>query len=144
MKLKILTTAIAALVLASAPAIAKDNGKGKGKQHQKHDHVVVVDRDRDRDYRRDRVVVVDHDHPGNNPKAQGRHDNGLHLGWYKQRWQRGDRIPVGYLEPRYYLDDYDRYGLRTPPDGYRWVRPMDEKYLLVQIGTGLILDALGY
>ena len=141
MKTKILTTAIAAIVLATAPAVAKDNGKGKGKQHQKHDHVVAVDRDRD--HRRDRVIVVD-DHPGNNPKAQGRHDNGLHLGWYKQRWQRGDRIPVGYLEPRYYLDDYDRYGLRTPPDGYRWVRPMDEKYLLVQLGTGLVLDALGY
>ena len=143
MKYKILTAAIAAIVLASAPAVAKDNGKGKGKQHQKHDEVVVVDRDRDRDHRRDRVVVVD-GHPGNNPKAQGRHDNGLHLGWYKQRWQRGDRIPVGYLEPRYYLNDYDRYGLRTPPDGYRWVRPMDDKYLLVQLGTGLVLDALGY
>ena len=42
------------------------------------------------------------------------------------------------------MNDYDRYGLRTPPDGYRWVRPMDERYLLVQIGTGLVLDALGY
>lgn len=143
MKTKILTAAIATLVLATAPAIAKDNGKGKGKQKHKNDHVVVVDRDRDRDYRRDRVIVVD-DHPGNNPKAQGRHDNGLHLGWYKQRWQRGDRIPVGYLEQRYYVDDYDRYGLRAPPDGYRWVRPMDERYLLVQLGTGLVLDALGY
>lgn len=144
MKTKILTTAIAAIVLASAPAIAKDNGKQKHKH--KADHVVVVDRDRDRDDRydrRDRDYVVDR-HPGNNPKAHGRHDNGLHLGWYKQEWKRGERIPVAYLEPRYYVTDYDRYGLRTPPDGYRWVRPMDERYLLVQIGTGLVLDALGY
>lgn len=143
MKSTILTTAIAALALASAPAFAQGNSKGKGKGHKKADHVVVVERDRDRDYRRDRVIVVD-DHPGNNPKAQGRHDNGLHLGWYKQRWQRGDRIPVSYLEPRYYVDDYRTYGLRNPPTGYRWVRPMDERYLLVQIGTGLVLDALGY
>jgi Ni/Co efflux regulator RcnB len=142
MKYTILTTAIAAIALAGSPAIAKD--KGKGKHKHKGDHVVVVDRDRDhRDYHRDRVIVVDR-HPGNNPKAHGRHDNGLHLGWYKQHWKRGERIPVAYLEPRYYISDYDRYGLRTPPDGYRWVRPMDERYLLVQIGTGLVLDALGY
>lgn len=143
MKTKILTTAIAAIVLASAPAIAKDNGKHKHKKHR-GDHVVVVDRDRDRDHRHDRDYVIVDGHPGNNPKAQGRHDNGLHLGWYKQEWKRGERIPVAYLEPRYYVNDYDRYGLRTPPDGYRWVRPMDERYLLVQIGTGLVLDALGY
>lgn len=141
MKRSILSTAIAAgalsFALASAPAVAKQ--KHKHKKHHKQDHVVVVDRDG----RYDRVIVVD-DHPGNNPKAQGRHDNGLHLGWYKQQWRRGDRIPVAYLEPRYYIDDYNRYGLRAPPDGYRWVRPMDDRYLLVQVATGLILDALGY
>lgn len=142
MKYSILTTAIAAIALASSPAIAKDKGKHKHKKH-KDEHVLVVDRDHrhDRD-RHDRGYVVDQ--RGNNPKAQGRHDNGLHLGWYKQQWKRGERIPVAYLEPRYYVNDYDRYGLRTPPDGYRWVRPMDERYLLVQIGTGLVLDALGY
>ena len=145
MKRSILTTAIAAgalsFALASAPAVAKD--KNKHKKHHKQDHVVVVDRDG----RHDRVLVVDDDRfdrRGNNPKAHGRHDNGLHLGWYKQQWRRGDRIPVVYLEPRYYIDDYDRYGLRAPPDGYRWVRPMDDRYLLVQVATGLILDALGY
>lgn len=138
MKYPILTTAIAAIALASTPAIAKNKGKHKG--HHKQDHaVVVVDRDRGRD----RVIVVD-DHPGNNPKAQGRHDNGLHLGWYKQQWRRGDRIPVGYLEPRYYITDYRVYGLAPPPAGYRWVRPMDDRYLLVQVATGLILEALGY
>ena len=149
MKRSILTTAIAAgalsFALASAPAVAKD--KNKHKKHHKQDHVVVVDRDR-RDGRYGRVIVVDDDdrfeRRGNNPKAHGRHDNGLHLGWYKQQWRRGDRIPVVYLEPRYYIDDYDRYGLRAPPDGYRWVRPMDDRYLLVQVATGLILDALGY
>ncbi|HET8818340.1 MAG TPA: RcnB family protein [Xanthomonadaceae bacterium] len=139
MKYPILTTAIAAIALASTPAIAKNKNKHKHKDHRP-DAVVVVDRD----FRGDRVIVVDDDRRGNNPKAQGRHDNGLHLGWYKQQWRRGDRIPVGYLEPRYYIDDYNRYGLRAPPDGYRWVRPMDDRYLLVQVATGLILDALGY
>ena len=139
MKHRILTTAIAAIALASTPAIAKNKHKHKNKDHRP-DAVVVVDRD----FRGDRVIVVDDDRRGNNPKAQGRHDNGLHLGWYKQHWNRGERIPVAYLEPRYYVDDYRTYGLRTPPDGYRWVRPMDDRYLLVQVATGLVLDALGY
>ena len=138
MKTPILTTAIVAIALASSPAIAQGKGKHKGK-HKRDNVVVVVDRDG----RRDRVIVVD-DHPGNNPKAQGRHDNGLHLGWYKQQWRRGDRIPVAYLEPRYYITDYRAYGLAPPPVGYRWVRPMDDRYLLVQLTTGLILEALGY
>ena len=141
MKYRILTTAIAAIVLASTPAIAKDKHKHKHK-NGKHDVVLV-----DRNHRGDRIIVVDDDRfdrRGNNPKAQGRHDNGLHLGWYKQRWQRGERLPVAYLEPRYYVDDYRTYGLAPPPDGYRWVRPMDERYLLVQVATGLVLEALGY
>ena len=137
MKYPILTTAIAAIALASTPAIGKNKHKNKHKDGRPD--VVVVDRD----HRGDRVIVVD-DRRGNNPKAQGRHDNGLHLGWYKQQWRRGDRIPVVYLEPRYYVDDYRAYGLASPPAGYRWVRPMDDRYLLVQVTTGLILDALGY
>ena len=140
MKHRILTTAIAAIALASTPAIAKNKHKHKHHKNGGADAVVVVDRD----HRGDRIILVDDDHRGNNPKAQGRHDNGLHLGWYKQRWNRGERIPVAYLEPRYYVEDYRTYGLRTPPDGYRWVRPMDDRYLLVQVATGLILDALGY
>ena len=140
MKHRILTTAIAAIALASPPAIAKNKHTHKHHKNGGADAVVVVDRD----HRGDRIILVDDDHRGNNPKAQGRHDNGLHLGWYKQRWNRGERIPVAYLEPRYYVEDYRTYGLRTPPDGYRWVRPMDDRYLLVQVATGLVLDALGY
>ena len=140
MKHRILTTAIAAIALASTPAIAKNKHKHKHHKNGGADAVVVVDRD----HRGDRIILDDVDHRANNPKAQGRHHNGLHLCWYKQRWNRGERIPVAYLEPRYYVEDYRTYGLRTPPDGYRWVRPMDDRYLLVQVATGLVLDALGY
>ena len=78
------------------------------------------------------------------PKADGRHDNGLHLGWYKQQWKRGDRIVWTNVEPRYYVTDYRVYRLTAPPEGYRWVRPMDDRYLLVNVATGLIAQALGY
>ena len=77
-------------------------------------------------------------------KADGRHDNGRHLGWYKQQWKRGDRIVWTDVEPRYYVTDYRVYRLTAPPEGYRWVRPMDDRYLLVELATGLIAQALGY
>ena len=78
------------------------------------------------------------------PKADGRHDNGLHLGWYKQQWKRGDRIVWADIEPSYYVSDYRVYRLTAPPEGYRWVRPVDDRYLLVEVATGLIAQALGY
>lgn len=77
-------------------------------------------------------------------KANGHHDQGLHLGWYKQQWKRGDRIVWAEVEPRYYVEDYRVYRLSPPPEGYRWVRPMDDRYLLVEVATGLITQALGY
>ena len=77
-------------------------------------------------------------------KADGQHDRGRHLGWYKQQWKRGDRIIWADVEPRYYVEDYRVYHLSAPPAGYRWVRPMDDRYLLVEIATGLIVEALGY
>ena len=77
-------------------------------------------------------------------KADGRHDQGRHLGWYKQQWKRGDRIVWADIEPTYYVTDYRVYRLSAPPEGYRWVRPMDDRYLLVNVATGLIAQALGY
>lgn len=77
-------------------------------------------------------------------KGEHRHDRGRHLGWYKQQWKRGDRIVWADVEPRYYVEDYRVYRLSAPPQGYRWVRPMDDRYLLVELATGLIVQALGY
>ena len=37
------------------------------------------------------------------------------------------------------MNDYRYYRLRPPPYGYHWVRD-DGGYLLVAIGTGIILD----
>jgi Ni/Co efflux regulator RcnB len=51
---------------------------------------------------------------------------------------------VVYWEPRYYVDDYRSYRLAPPPRGYRWVRPQDDRYLLVEIATGVISQVLGY
>ena len=122
-----IATAIASLVLATSPAIA-GNGNGQGKDKGKGGP----------------PSHVEHGPPGNAPHDNGQHDNGRHLGWYKQQWKRGDRLPLAYVEPRYYLDDYRDYRLHAPPRGYRWVRPMDDRYLLVEIATGVISEVLGY
>jgi Ni/Co efflux regulator RcnB len=125
---------------------SQDHGRGHGghdrdKRNDRHDRDRGNYRggnDRGR-YRYDRrpVVVVQHDRR----PVIVRHDNGRHLGWYK----RGGRVPVVYLQPRYYVNDYRDYGLAPPPYGYRWVRPYgDDRYLLVQVATGLIMQVLGY
>lgn len=119
MKVSMIAAALTALALASSPVIA-GNGKGKDKDHAGH-HA-----------------------KGHTAKGKAHDDNGLHLGWQKQAWKRGDRIQIEHIEPGYYVDDYVAYDLAPPPEGYRWVRPVDDRYLLVQIATGLISDALGY
>ena len=131
MKRLLLSVSLVVLALSSASAFAdSDKHHKQGKHAQHHD-----DRrhDRDDDRRDDR-----HD------RHDRRHDNGRHLGWQKQSFRRGERVPVGYLQPAYYVQDYRAYRLAPPPRGYRWVRPADDRYLLVQTTTGLISQILGY
>jgi Ni/Co efflux regulator RcnB len=123
MKLPLIAATLTALALTASPVLA-DKGKDKGKGNDKH-------QERSQQVHRGKA-----DH--------GRQDNGRHLGWQKQAWKKGDRIPLAYLEPGYYVDDYRAYNLAPPPRGYRWVRPMDDRYLLVQVATGLINEVLGY
>jgi Ni/Co efflux regulator RcnB len=141
---RFLLAASVALLLSSTGAFAspwQGGGHGRGD----HDRSWQGDNDRgdrddhrgDRDYRRG-------DRDDRDWRDRGYHDNGRHLGWYKHGYRRGDRAPVVYLQPRYYVNDYRAYRLAPPPRGYRWVRPMDGHYLLVAIATGVIVDALGY
>jgi Ni/Co efflux regulator RcnB len=84
-------------------------------------------------------------------QAQGKppaHAGGPHTrevpppGWQKKVWRRGERLPLHELGDRYWVDDYLRYHLKAPPPGHRWVRQSDTTFLLVDVATGLILDAL--
>ncbi len=123
--MRTILTAVIALALASGPLLANGPGKGKDKSHDNDRHDV-------------------RQHPA---AARGKgpgHDNGRHLGWQKQAWKRGERLPLAYLEDGYYVTDYRTYDLAPPPRGYRWVRPDEDRYLLVEIATGLIDRALGY
>lgn len=130
MKRMLLTTAVAGLLLAGSPAFAAPSPDQHRDRHGWDDH----DRDHDRGKH----------HKHTHWKRNG-HDNGLHKGWYKQQWRRGDRLSRVYLQPRYYVDDYRAYRLDAPPRGYRWVRPYQgsDEFLLVQLATGLITRILG-
>jgi Ni/Co efflux regulator RcnB len=107
---------------------------------------------------------------GNNPHAEGRHDNGLHRGWDRRRfngyeyrgdwhygpppasladavelgyraWRRGDRLPDYYRESLGVVD-YRAYRLDPPPSGSHYVRDDHGDYLLVAIATGVILGVI--
>jgi len=62
--------------------------------------------------------------------------------WQKKAWRRGERLPWAEVDRRYWVDDYAHYRLRDPGRGHRWVRQSDTEYLLVEIATGVIIDAL--
>ncbi|TAK39089.1 MAG: hypothetical protein EPO30_06155 [Lysobacteraceae bacterium] len=129
---KLIAIAIAAFLAAPATALAQP---GKHKRGHKHHGPPAAAWQHDRYDRHDRDW-----------RDGRRHDNGLHLGWYKQEWRRGQRIPTVYLQPRYRIDDYRAYRLAPPPSGYGWVRPYpnSNEYLMVQLATGLVMQVLGY
>lgn len=52
-------------------------------------------------------------------------------------WRRGQVLPPAYRGS--YVYDYNRYGLRSPPPGYRWYYSNGD-YVLAAIATGVILD----
>ncbi len=120
---RLFALAIAAALLASggmALASPQDHGHG-------HGHGNGGDAGWDDD--------GDHGH-GHNPKDEGRHDNGKHKGWYK----RGDRLPDYYYSRDYYVTDYERYHLRRPDPGYRWVRADGGQFYLTLISSGVVID----
>jgi Ni/Co efflux regulator RcnB len=126
-----LVSLITALLIAG-PALADGgHGHGHGPKHKGHG-----DHDRVEMYRGDRA-------PQWRPEPP-RHDNGLHLG-QRKHWARGQRIPVVYLAPRYYVREYRTSNLAPPPPGMVWVRPYqeDNNFYLVQAATGLISQILG-
>ena len=131
MKRLLSASAVAALLIAGPAMAGNGHGHDKGKaKHSGHDRpVATMHRDhRDRDW-----------------KAEGRHDNGLHLGQRKQAWARGQRLPQTYLAPRYYVRNYDAYDLYAPPSGTVWVRPYEDsrEFYLVQVATGIISQIFG-
>ena len=58
-------------------------------------------------------------------------------GYAYQQWSYGQRLPAAYRDHRYVVNDYNRYGLRTPPHGYQYVRSGND-VVLAAVAGGLI------
>jgi Ni/Co efflux regulator RcnB len=122
MKRLLFSAALALLSLSSSAAFAYDG------DHHHHGYYYYDEDDQgDDDDDDDRYRYYRHE---------------KHKHWKHRDYRRGDRIEVVYLEPRYYVDDYEYYHLRQPPRGHRWVRTDDGRYILVAVATGIIADIL--
>jgi Ni/Co efflux regulator RcnB len=59
------------------------------------------------------------------------------FGYYDRYWSYDDYLPWGWYGPRYWIEDWFRYGLPPPPAGYEWVRVGNDA-VLVDIFDGRI------
>lgn len=55
-------------------------------------------------------------------------------------FERGHRYSNYYGGPVYVVNDYNRYHVRRPPYGHRWIRDDRGNMLMVAIATGIIAD----
>jgi Ni/Co efflux regulator RcnB len=58
-----------------------------------------------------------------------------------QAFGRGNRIGVGFYQPRYQINDYGRYRLPHPGYGQRWVRHYND-VLLIDVRSGYVVDVI--
>lgn len=72
-------------------------------------------------------------------RAEHRYNAGRYYaprGYQARTWSYGQRIPSHYSRG-YVINDYSRYGLRTPPRGYHYVRSGND-VVLAAVAGGLI------
>lgn len=58
-----------------------------------------------------------------------------------ERFARGARLQPSYYDRRYFIADYRRYHLPSPPPHARWVRHYDDM-ILVSLRSGRVLDVI--
>ena len=83
--------------------------------------------------------------PGGVPPGLAKKPGQMPPGQYKKIYQKGERLPLTYLQSRYFVSEPVRYHLDPAPPGYRWVLVEDNAYLAnTQTGliTRVILDLL--
>jgi len=79
--------------------------------------------------------------PGGVPPGLAKKPDGLPPGQAKKTYQRGERLPLNYLQSQYYVTQPARYQLEPAPAGYRWVLVEDNAYL-ANTQTGLIANVI--
>jgi Ni/Co efflux regulator RcnB/surface antigen len=89
----------------------------------------------------DRGHGRDHDRWDGADGPPGLRDKPYNLppGQAKKAWRRGERIPMFYVAPQYYIDEPRAYRLAAPPRGHRWIIVDGDAYL-VEVASGLVAD----
>jgi Ni/Co efflux regulator RcnB len=77
----------------------------------------------------------------NNNGQRGHQDSSGGPSRDQPHWSRGDRLPDQYRQGDYVVNDWRGSHLRKPTRGHHWVR-VNNQYILVAIGTGLIVNAI--
>lgn len=147
---KTLTAAMALALIAgtvgtAGAASAQSRGSVYGGVTWHNDH----DRrdsgwDRDRYDRRDRDDRYERGGYERWQRAPRRYYGGRYYaprGYQARAWGYGERMPYQYRSSQYVIRDYNRYGLRTPPQGYQYVRSGND-VVLAAVTTGLVVAVI--
>lgn len=147
-----------ALAAVATPALADDDDR---RGWRDRDHYSYRHRDRDDDDRRrwdrdERRAYYNGYRDGrrydNRYDRHDRRDRRYHAN--SGRWDNGRRGPPPWARGRDYrsygynnvyyvpVNDYGRYSLYRPNNGYRWVRDDSNNFLLVAAATGIISQIL--
>jgi Ni/Co efflux regulator RcnB len=131
------------LVLAAvlAAVAASSAGLAEARDHPRNDRHHKAERDYWKDRQKaERHARKDHEKAERAYRKAVREDEKAY-----RRWARGQHLPAEYRQPRYYVQDYQRYGMAPPPAGYTYVRPYpdDDTYYMIELASGLISTILG-
>ncbi len=161
MKKKTLTAAMALALIAgtvgtAGAASAQSRGSVYGGVTWQGDHDrrdSGWDRDRREDRRDDRRADRRDDRRDDRyerggyerwQRSQRRYSGGRYYaprGYQARSWGYGERMPYQYRTSQYVIRDYNRYGLRTPPRGYQYVRSGND-VILSAVTTGLVVAVI--
>ena len=126
----ILLSAVAALAIPSVATAQHHDRDNRSYDSQRYDH-----RDRDRGDR-------------DRHNSRYRHPNRTHVAyvapyrnWNYRRVNVGYQLQSAFFGPRYYVSDYNAFGLPYPGRNKQWIRYGND-LLLVNIRTGRVLQVL--
>jgi Ni/Co efflux regulator RcnB len=142
---KVLTAALAAVIASTSLGVAsaaeaQSRYDNQDRREQRYDR-----RDDRREYRQDarddrREYRQEQRAYARWQRADRRYNAGRYQaprGYAYQQWSYGQRMPTAYRGNQYVVNDYNRYGLRTPPRGYQYVRSGND-VVLAAVAGGLI------
>jgi Ni/Co efflux regulator RcnB len=137
----LLTSAAMALSSVMSVAQARDD-RDYGRGHDRHGRYDRHDRHDRHDWRerRDDRRHYSHGYERGYRDAQ-RFSPQVRYYSAPHRWSRGDRLPRGYHQRYYVVNDWHGRHLHRPAPGYHWVQSGSE-FLLVAIATGVITSVI--